>query len=171
MRTLNLTPQDKAPEAAEAAKGLAGELYARNEQAAPIATQKALTPREVELRVRLRNPATGNVDTVVLKSRAPDAACRRDIINTAAGLHRGVPAVELGPVDALYINSIARIVCQCEKLRPEDQWLLDDVRAVCEIGGALVEHDQRYFLGDDGPGDGGPHEPVVERPWAKPSAG
>lgn len=157
--------------ASEPSRDLAAEMYAVKAPEAPIVAEKPLTPRTVDLRVKLRNPATGKVETVTLTSTAPNAAKRQEIVVTAAQMHRGVPASELDVHDRAYLNALARIFRQCEALPESDRWILDDVGAVCAIGGELVRHDQLYFRGDAGEGDSGSPEPVVECPWSDASKG
>lgn len=168
-RTLTLGKPPAAP--AEAARDLAAELYAAKAPEAPIVAEKPLTPRTVDIRVKLRNPATGKVEAVTLTSTAPNAAKRQEIVITAAQMHRGIPASELDFHDRAYFNALARIVRQCEPLPESERWILDDVGAVCAIGGELVRHDQLYFRGDDGEGDAGSPEPVVECPWSNAHTG
>lgn len=156
---------------------LAADVYARIKAGAAedtiVATAPKLTPRVVTLRLKTRNPETGLSQVVAVESTAPNADMRRRMTIEAGKLAGGVPWSSLPLVDGQYIAGLARILVQCSELPPDVRWILDSVGAVLALSEALVDHDQRYFLGDDGPSDASPVFPRVERPWAdaEPGAG
>lgn len=167
MRKLDLTT--KAPDV-----DIAAESYARQKAEAAadtvVSAAPALTPRVVTLRLKVRNPETGLEQVVPVESTAPNADMRRRMTIEAAKLSGGVPWASLPLVDGQYIAGLARILVQCSELPADFRWLLGNVGAVLALSEALVTHDQRYFLGDDGARDSAPVIPRVECPWADADA-
>jgi hypothetical protein len=145
------------------------ESYKRQKEdgAAPGVELKPLTPRVVTLRLKVRNPETGLPQVCAVESTAPNADMRRRMGIEAAKLAGGVQWGQLPFGDAAYIGALARIAVQCAEIPAELRWVLNDAGYALALQEALVDHDQRYFRGDDGPSDSSPVFPWVERPWAE----
>jgi hypothetical protein len=154
---------------APAATDILGESYKRQkEDRADLGVElKPLTPRVVTLRLRVRNPETGLSQVFAVESTAPNADMRRRMGIEAGKFAGGVQWGHLPFMDAAYIGALARILVQCAEIPAELRWVLDNVGYTLALQEALVDHDQRYFRGDDGPSDSSPIFPWVERPWAE----
>lgn len=164
MRKVDLTPKPEPKDPLDA-------VYKANDAATESEPAKpALTPRVVLLRIRARNPETGDIEVIELESTAPDRGARLRMGRAAVQLADGVPLHSMLPGDLAYLTWLARIAVQCPPLPESKRWVTDDATNVAVIAEALVEHDQRYFCGNVEADGSGPFTPVVERPWPRADA-
>lgn len=159
MRKLDLGAKAPAPDPMEA-------VYSTSAPEGVPAAPK-LTPRTVLLRVKARNPETGEVEVVEIESTAPDSGARLRMGQAAVKLAGGVSLPLMAPGDALYLTWLARIGVQCSEIPKESRWILSDPNTVAGLVEALLEHEQRYFRGELAEDGGDPFAPVVERPWSR----
>jgi hypothetical protein len=170
MRNLDLTRKAPASEPADPVDG----VYANPEVAPDASAAESLTPRVATLRLRVRNPETGRVETIELESTVPGREARMRMAREALRLAGGAALQSLWPGDALYVTAMARILVQCSEIDKSQRWFLDEPMTVAAVAEALVEHDQRYFRGDGSPGGDDPGALVVAWPWTRhrePAAG
>lgn len=150
----------------------------------PVLIAPALTPRTVTIRVTARNPGTGLMQVVALKSTVMDASDRARKSSVVAALAQGTPLGLMHPIDAHALDAMARVIVQCGGLPAELQWLISgpvhiptpdpeegkpDVSPLGNlllIEEALLEHERRYFLGDGSPDSLRAFATRVEKPWA-----
>lgn len=159
----------------------------RAPEAAPALVAPVLTPRVVTIRVTARNPETGLMQAVDLRSTVMDASDRARKASVMAALAQGTPIGLMHPIDAHALDAMARIIVQCGGLPAELQWLIAGPTHVPEvppvegqpdisplgnlllIEEALLEHERRYFLGDGSAASSRALATRVEKPWASPS--
>jgi hypothetical protein len=150
---------------------------------APALVAPVLTPRVVTIRVTARNPETGLMQVVELRSTVMDASDRARKASVVAALAQGTPLGLMHPIDAHALDAMARLIVQCGGLPAELQWLIagpthvpevppvDGLPDISPLGNlllieeALLEHERRYFLGDGSTASSRALSTRVEKPW------
>lgn len=143
-----------------------------------------LTPRTVTIRVRARNPETGGMEVVELRSTVMDANGRARKAAVLATLAQGTPLGLMHPIEVHALDATARLIVQCGGVPAAHQWIIDGPTHVPEVPSiegqpdvsplgnlllieeALLEHERRYFLGDGSPDSVRACATRVEVPWA-----
>lgn len=167
----------KRPNLLDAAQAVAE----RPDLKAAVFVAPVLTPRSVTIRVTARNPETGAMQVVELKSTVMDASDRARKASVVAALAQGTPIGLMHPIDAHALDAMARLIVQCGGLPAELQWVIagpvhvpGDLPESSPLGNlllieeALLEHERRYFLGDGSADTRRTCATRVEGPWSAP---
>lgn len=143
-------------------------------EAAPQGTpdKKPLTPREVTLRVTYPDPESGDDRVVELTSRVMTADERKLCGVIAADRRNGRPAALFDQTALDEQECYARAIVQLRDVpAPVLDAVLDNPVTLLRLGGVLLAHERRYFLGDQGAGGAASDGPSVVALWPGTNGG